>query len=49
MVRTGAAEVALPVWTGRVDKGAILILEGESPLADSFGFRPAKAPARKVP
>jgi hypothetical protein len=27
-------------WKGRVDKGAALILEGPSPLAASFGFRP---------
>src|SRR5438105_6299962 len=43
----GSAEMALPVWTEQVQKGAILILEGESPLAESFGFRPA-APARRV-
>jgi hypothetical protein len=27
-------------WKGRVDNGAALILEGSSPLAASFGFRP---------
>jgi len=48
VAQAGAAEAALPVWTERVEQGAILILEGESPLADSFGFRPAKGPARKV-
>jgi hypothetical protein len=26
-------------WNGRVEKGSILILEGESSLADMFGFR----------
>jgi hypothetical protein len=26
-------------WNGRVDRGAILILEGESSLAEMFGFR----------
>jgi hypothetical protein len=26
-------------WTGRVNQGAILILEGASPLAESFGIR----------
>ncbi len=26
-------------WAGRVEKGAILVLEGESPLAESFGFK----------
>ncbi len=27
-------------WMGRVEQGAILILEGESPLAVTFGFQP---------
>lgn len=27
-------------WTGKVEKGAALILEGASPLAASFGYRP---------
>jgi len=27
-------------WSARVDHGVILILEGESPLAAAFGFRP---------
>ncbi len=31
-------------WTARVDRGAILILEGESPLAAAFGFRPSAKP-----
>ena len=31
-------------WIGRVEQGTILVLEGESPLAAAFGFRPdAKA------
>ncbi len=29
-------------WTGRVAHGAILVLEGESPLAESFGFKRGK-------
>src|SRR5436190_23733219 len=37
VARTGAAASA--EWPGRVEKGAILILEGESSLADLFGFR----------
>ena len=40
VARPGAA--ASPEWAGRVDQGAILILEGESPLAESFGFVAAK-------
>ncbi len=37
VARAGAPAAA--EWLPRVDKGAILILEGESPLADMFGFR----------
>src|SRR5579883_3419078 len=36
---------ANPEWALRVERGAILVLEGESPLAGSFGFQPA---ARRV-
>ncbi len=32
----------LPAWQKRVEKGAILVLEGESPLAESFGFKRGK-------
>ncbi len=41
VARTGAA--ASPEWKGRVEKGDLLILEGESPLAEMFGFRATKA------
>jgi hypothetical protein len=37
VARTGAA--ASIEWPARVERGAILILEGESSLADLFGFR----------
>ena len=37
VARSGAA--ASPDWTGRVERGATLILEGESSLAATFGFR----------
>ena len=37
VARAGA--VASPQWTNRVEKGAILILEGESSLAEMFGFK----------
>lgn len=37
VARSGAA--ASPEWPGRVERGAILILEGESSLAGTFGFR----------
>jgi hypothetical protein len=32
--------------TERVEKGAILVLEGESPLAEAFGFKPGKQSVR---
>jgi hypothetical protein len=46
VARTGAPASA--EWPGRVERGAILILEGESSLADSFGFRrnPKRDPIR---
>ncbi len=37
VARTGAAGSV--EWPARVDRGAVLILEGESSLADLFGFR----------
>ena len=40
VARTGAP--ASVEWTARVDRGAILILEGESSLADMFGFKRGK-------
>jgi hypothetical protein len=40
VARTGAP--ASVEWNGRVEKGAILILEGESSLAEMFGFRRGK-------
>lgn len=36
------AAAASKEWTGRVERGAFLILEGESPLAESFGFHGGK-------
>lgn len=33
-------------WTARVEAGAVLILEGESSLAESFGFRRGKGNVR---
>ncbi len=37
---------ASPEWPVRVEYGAVLILEGDSPLAAQFGFRPGKAKVR---
>jgi hypothetical protein len=36
----GPGAAAAKDWPARVEKGAILILEGESTLAEQFGFRP---------
>jgi hypothetical protein len=44
VARTGASASA--EWPGRVERGAILILEGESSLADLFGFRRGKENVR---
>lgn len=44
VARAGAP--ASPEWPSRVDKGAVLILEGESSLAETFGFRPSKENVR---
>lgn len=46
VARAGAAASA--DWTTRVENGAILVLEGESPLAESFGFRRGKNTVRTV-
>lgn len=46
VARAGAA--AGPEWSARVEKGAVIVVEGESPLAESFGFRPTRNPARRV-
>ena len=40
VARAGAAASA--EWPSRVEQGAILILEGESSLAEMFGFKPGK-------
>jgi hypothetical protein len=37
VARAGAA--ASPEWKSRVEQGAVVVLEGESPLAATFGFR----------
>ncbi|MGH7488480.1 MAG: hypothetical protein ACREMY_23215, partial [bacterium] len=43
---TGAGTTAAPAeWVSRVEKGAFIVLEGESDLATAFGFR---ATSRKI-
>src|ERR1017187_8957536 len=44
VARAGAPASA--EWTARVDQGAILILEGESSLAEMFGFKRGKDSVR---
>ena len=44
VLRSGSA--ASPEWPARVTAGAYLILEGDSPTAESFGFRPTKENVR---
>src|SRR5205085_8696065 len=49
MARVFVARVGAPAsveWNARIDKGAILILEGESTLAEMFGFRRTKENVR---
>jgi hypothetical protein len=47
VARTGASASA--EWPGRVERGAILILEGESSLADLFGPQQSAAGAQPGP
>jgi len=44
VLRAGSA--GSPEWPARVAAGAYLILEGESPIAESFGFRSTKENVR---
>jgi hypothetical protein len=39
---TGANEPANAEWARKVERGVVLIVEGESPLAISLGFRPSR-------
>src|SRR5882724_10025021 len=39
VVRRGSPQTA-GSWRSRIDQGLILVLEGESDLAQSFGFKP---------
>ena len=39
VVRRGSPQTAAS-WSSRIDQGLILVLEGESDLAQSFGFKP---------
>ena len=36
-------EVPVEQWLKRIDEGAVVVLEGESPLAESHGFKPGSA------
>jgi hypothetical protein len=41
VIRTGEASLA-PLWRERVQQGAFLVLEGESEIAQAFGFKAGK-------
>jgi hypothetical protein len=44
IVIAGGAQASLQDVQSRLDRGAFLILEGQSPLAESFGFRAPQKP-----
>ena len=44
VVAPRAANAPAVEWTARIERGTILILEGDSPLAAAFGFRPSTKP-----
>src|SRR5579862_8743128 len=50
IVIPSSARAPLGDWAARVDHGAILIVEGDSPVAAAFGFRatPGKVAVRAV-
>ena len=51
VVAVHGIDIPAAEWTARVDRGTLLILEGESPLAHAMGFRPkdtARLPVRNV-
>ena len=41
VIAPNGTSAPVPEWTARVERGTILVLEGESPLAAAFGFRPS--------
>jgi hypothetical protein len=50
-IATHAADLPIAEWTSRMDRGAILVLEGDSPIAQALGFKPSSAalvPTRSV-
>ncbi len=44
IVITGGAQASFQDMQSRLDRGAFLVLEGQSPLAESFGFRATQKP-----
>jgi hypothetical protein len=44
VVAPAGTDAPAPEWIARVERGTILILEGESPLAVAFGFRSSSKP-----
>jgi hypothetical protein len=39
-----ASEKSIQEWIARVERGTLLIIEGDSPLAAAFGFKPSSQP-----
>jgi hypothetical protein len=48
IVAPRGTDVAAAEWAARVERGTMLVLEGESPLASAFGFRPNSKPRVSV-
>jgi hypothetical protein len=48
VVAPHGTDVSFAEWAGRVDRGIILVLEGESPLGTAFGFKRSSEPAISV-
>ena len=51
VVATHGTDIPAAEWAARVERGTILILEGDSPLAQAMGFRPkdtTRLPVRNV-
>jgi hypothetical protein len=44
VVAPSGTKASAEEWTARIERGTILVLEGQSPLAAAFGFRPSTKP-----
>jgi len=48
VVAPGGTDVPFSEWSSRVEAGTLLVLEGDSPLAAAFGFKPSGKPLVSV-